>query len=213
MATGTTLESSVRALLDRQSISDCVARYSRGMDRLDRELVLGAYHDDAIDDHGKFIGGPKEFIDWSFAMHREHHHAQQHAVLNQTCDLDGDVAHAETYFIFTAMNKTGPPWSMSGGRYLDRFERRDGRWAIAHRVCIRDWAATDHAFDPDDPTTLTATQASLSPSIRKFFRTAAAPRRDHLDPSYARPLVADTARLDAWVQLRGATSAEKEETP
>ena len=29
--------------------------------------------------------------------------------------------------------------SVVGGRYLDRFERRDGQWKIAHRLYVMDW--------------------------------------------------------------------------
>ena len=29
-----------------------------------------------------------------------------------------------------------------GLRYVDRFERRDGRWLIAKRVCAFDWTYT-----------------------------------------------------------------------
>jgi hypothetical protein len=31
-------------------------RYSRAIDRLDRELLLSVYHEDAVDDHGVFVG-------------------------------------------------------------------------------------------------------------------------------------------------------------
>ncbi len=34
-----------------------------------------------------------------------------------------------------------------GLRYVDRFERRDGRWLIAARVCAFDWSSTVE-FDP-----------------------------------------------------------------
>ena len=38
------------------------------------------------------------------------------------------------------MNRQGQPLTMGGGRYVDRLEQRDGRWAIAARVCLRDWS-------------------------------------------------------------------------
>lgn len=195
------LEEQVARLQDREDIRDCLARYSRGVDRLDRDLVLSAYHPDALDDHGKFIGSAEEFVDWAFAMHREFHVAHQHALLNQTCELDGDVAHTETYFLFASMNRAGQPWSMSGGRYIDRLERRDGRWAIAHRVCVRDWGAIDHFADPGDQSSLTATQGALTPEIRSFFRDAPASRRDTADISYQRPLVADPSRVQRWGEI------------
>ena len=46
------LEQAVTYLLDRQAILDCLHTYCRAMDRLDRELLMTVYHEDAIDDHG-----------------------------------------------------------------------------------------------------------------------------------------------------------------
>ena len=37
---------------DDQAIRDVLARYWRGIDRQDPELVLGTYHPGAYDDHG-----------------------------------------------------------------------------------------------------------------------------------------------------------------
>ena len=85
------------ALLDRAEILDCIHRYTRGMDRLDRELVRSAYHDGAIDEHGGFVGPVGDFLDWAFAYHaRQVRH--QHYVTNSSVELDGDAAHAETYY-------------------------------------------------------------------------------------------------------------------
>jgi hypothetical protein len=39
-------------------------RCCRGVDRMDRELLLSAYHSDAVDDHGMFVGGPEAFADY-----------------------------------------------------------------------------------------------------------------------------------------------------
>ena len=44
-------------LLDLQDIVDCLTRFSRGMDRFDRELVLSAFHPDAVIAAGDFVGG------------------------------------------------------------------------------------------------------------------------------------------------------------
>jgi hypothetical protein len=30
-----------------------------------------------------------------------------------------------------------------GGRYVDRFERRDGEWRIAARITVHDWSRID----------------------------------------------------------------------
>ena len=73
--------------------------------------------------------------------------------------------------MFVAMNRQGEPLVMSGGRYLYRFEKRAGRWAVAARLCVRDWAPLPEQPDFDDPSTLTAIRAVLPPAVREFMRT------------------------------------------
>ena len=59
----------LQELCDRADIFDCMYRYARGIDRIDRELLRSAYHDDAVDDHVGFVGPVDDFIDWPFAYH------------------------------------------------------------------------------------------------------------------------------------------------
>jgi len=175
------LEAMVRMLADRQAIRDCLANYSRGVDRLDRELLISVYHEDAIDDHGVFVGDREAFADWAIAHHSRHQDATQHIITNHTCELDGDVAHTETYWMMASMNKQGAPLNLSGGRYIDRFERRNGRWAIALRKCLGEWRGI-----PGEP--------QLSPEGQKALNSGAPPSRDRNDPSYERPLTFDESR-------------------
>lgn len=124
----------LREIIDQHEIWQVLQRYGRGLDRLDRELVRSCYFDDAIDDHGKFIGNADSFIEWanqvslSFA-------STQHAVTNHSCEIDGDDAYAETYYLFTGISAEGPHL-MSTGRYIDHFQRRNGEWRIANRITI-----------------------------------------------------------------------------
>ncbi|ONH31655.1 nuclear transport factor 2 family protein [Pseudofrankia asymbiotica] len=164
----------LQELIDRQDILDCVHRYTRGVDRLDEELLRSAYHPDAIDDHGIFHGPVDEFIAWAFAGHRANHRAEQHYVTNHTCEIDGDVAHTETYFVMVGQNVTGTPVTLHGGRYVDQFERRDGEWRILHRVSLVEWVVG-------------TTDADLPPVDRRPNGTVA---RDRDDVSYRRPLFA-----------------------
>ena len=78
-------------LMDRQEILDVVNRYCRGVDRLDKEMVLSAYHEDAIDDHSMFVGSPDEFWTWVSKMHSENHSATQHMIGNHLAWIDGDL--------------------------------------------------------------------------------------------------------------------------
>lgn len=191
----------VERLLDREAIRDCLARYSRGVDRFDRDLLLSAYHPDAIDDHGKFLGDPVAFWEWAFDQHSRVHLSHQHYLSTHNCEIEGDAAHAETYYIFASMNREGAPMSMTGGRYIDRFEKRDGEWRIAYRICTRDWANLAERPDFSDLSTFTSTRHLLSSETRAFMNAGFAPHRDRSDASYQRPLVPSESRRAAWDEL------------
>ena len=139
-----TVEPEVQALLDRQAIHDVVVRYCRGIDRLDLELVRGCYHPDATDDHGSFLGTRDEYVEWVGGVLMRYT-GTMHVVANHLVELDGDVAHSETYGV--AYHHGDPPDDhrrnfTTGFRYVDRFERRDREWRIATRVAVREWTHT-----------------------------------------------------------------------
>ncbi len=182
------LEAMVQELHDGQAIRDCLVRYCRGVDRLDRELIVSCYHEDAVDDHGLFVGSPTGFADWVIPLHAKAQHTTQHIITNHTCELDGDVAHAETYWMFAGMNTQGPPLMISGGRYIDRFERRGGKWAIALRKCVSDWRGVPG-------------EGFLPPAAREAMNSGARTTRDKSDPSYERPLSFDPARMGYLFQF------------
>jgi ketosteroid isomerase-like protein len=188
------LTRTVQELKDRAEIHDCLMTYSRAVDRLDRELLLTVYHPDAVDDHGVFVGGPNAFADWVLDMHTKTHLSHQHCQFNSTIDLDGDVAHTETYYMFVGLNREGTPLGMSGGRYVDRLEKRNGRWAIAERICVRDWAPLEEIPTDLDQSKMTAVK-NLSETIKTLMRTGPQTSRDRSDPSYMRPLKVDRSRV------------------
>lgn len=190
-------------VLDRDAISRCIHRYARGVDRFDRELILSAFHPDCLDEHGKFVGLPGEFVDWALGQHQHAHQSHQHYLLNHMSEVDGDTAHAETYFMFVSMNRAGKPLTLGGGRYIDRLERRDGEWRIAARVTLRDWSQMDEIADISDLSAFTSTRALLSLAERAFMNDGRGPARDRTDPSYDRPLVVDPARREAYLELVG----------
>jgi len=190
------MEAKLTYLLDRDAIRDVVTNYCRGVDRFDRELLLSVYHPDAKDDHGLYVGGPEEFWEWVRQMHGTHHNLTQHYVANHHVEIDGAVAHAETYFIYAALNKAGQPFSLHGGRYVDRLEKRDGKWAIAERLMFGEWSAPainseEGAKTPEGGTN----RRNVKPhELEVAMRREMQPARDRSDPSYLRPLSIPAAR-------------------
>jgi hypothetical protein len=91
-------------LLDRQDILDCLIRFSRGMDRFDRDTFLSAFHPDATIAAGEFVGGPVALYDWACQLHDRGQSGTHHNLLNHSCDIGGDVAHTETYYLFVGRN-------------------------------------------------------------------------------------------------------------
>ena len=126
-------------LLDRQAILDCVYQYSRGLDRHDVDILSDAYHPDAVDHHGRFVGYIPEFVQWGNALHEADFLAHTHNITTHNCEIDGDEAHTESYVIFVLRRKDERTVLVGGGRYLDRLEKRDGDWRIALRRLIVDW--------------------------------------------------------------------------
>jgi hypothetical protein len=164
----------IQQMLDRQDILDCLTRFSRGLDRLDREIFLSAFHTDAVCAAGPFVGGPVALWDWSSKMHEQGQYATQHNLLNHTCEITGDTAHTETYYQFAARNRDDSNW-IAGGRYIDRLERREGEWKIALRTNAIEWSGV--------LPTMPIPFADV-PDINHN----GTPGRNKQDPSYQRPL-------------------------
>ncbi|MET0246469.1 MAG: nuclear transport factor 2 family protein [Sphingomonas sp.] len=131
----------IQALLDRQAITDVINLYLRGADRADIDLIAAAYHSDAIEDHGGVFKGPAS--DYVALMGKMLPRAgiMNHLATNLVIELDGDIAHAEHYILaFARMKKDGETFdTLTLARALDRFERRDSLWKIAHRRLVWEW--------------------------------------------------------------------------
>lgn len=126
-------------MLDKQDIRECLTRFSRGMDRLDRDIYISAFWEDGTMAAGPFVGNPADCWEWASAMHRDWQILTHHDLLNTTIEIDGDTAHSETYYIFVARNNDESVW-LAGGRYVDRLEKRGDEWRIALRTNAIEWS-------------------------------------------------------------------------
>ena len=167
-------EASLQRIVDRQSIIDCLLRYARGVDRGDYEMMASAYHEDAVEDHGFFVGRGKELVKWSAAFRKDNPDLNilRHLISNHYMEFDGpDCAHVETHYTVDAILPGETPLLRTSlGRYVDRFERRGGEWKIAARICTLE-ASGECAYVPMDE--------------KSNFAKGS---RDKTDVSYMRPL-------------------------
>ncbi|OHV74320.1 nuclear transport factor 2 family protein [Pseudofrankia sp. BMG5.36] len=161
-------QAAIRQLLDKQAIHEAIMRYCRGVDRADPDLISSAYHPDAVDDHGRqcYTGATvgRGIVDLARSWKVSAHH-----VTNQLITLHGDeTAGCETYFMASQIIETegDERLLLALGRYVDRFERREGEWKIAHRLVI---VELTHIVAAGDPPPLPSGLGS----------------RDRNDPSYA----------------------------
>ncbi|WP_216892232.1 nuclear transport factor 2 family protein [Nocardia alni] len=136
----------LQLLLDERAIRRVILRYCRGIDRGDVELVRSCYHPDALDVHGRYRGDAHGFAEHAVTVLTERYEVTSHAVHNCLIEITGDTAHVETYFVAHHESRATDPDRHTyrfGGRYIDRFIRADGQWAISRRVLVRDWSARD----------------------------------------------------------------------
>ncbi|MBO9723898.1 MAG: nuclear transport factor 2 family protein [Novosphingobium sp.] len=165
---------------DRIAIIDLVARYCRGCDRRDFALVRSLYHDDAVDDHGAmFRGGADAFVAW-LPQAMAPWELTIHAIATSVVVIDGDRAEGE--HLVRAWHRTYPPERTEyivHGRYLDRYERRDGAWKFLHRQLVFDHGEV-RAVDED--------------AMARLGAEASHGRADGDDPSWAFSLLAGLSR-------------------
>jgi len=135
------LEQRLQQLLDKEDIRELVQAYCNAADRHDHDKMRSLYHTDAIDDHGSHFCGPAmEFIDKlpeiQSSMRILHHNVTTHNI-----KLNGDQAEGEVYILafHQAEGPNGLFDVLIGGRYFDKYEKRDNQWKFSHRAIVADW--------------------------------------------------------------------------
>ncbi|MBA6413725.1 nuclear transport factor 2 family protein [Parahaliea sp. F7430] len=155
------------ALADEAAIRQVLARYCRGLDRMDKAMAYAVWHEGGTANYYDiFQGSGRGFVDWVWEAHAEMER-HSHQIAQSVIDLDGDTACSETYVtvaLWTNPDEQGEQQEIIGrGRYLDMWSRREGRWAIDHR---------EHVLD----------MQTVQPLRRGYVSDVS--QRDSTDPSY-----------------------------
>jgi len=128
-------------LADKHAIIEVLLSYCRGIDRMDRALVLSCWHPGGTDEHTPLYSGTAEgFVDWVWTIHAAMI-GTRHVTGNILIEVAGDDAWSESYWDVMLRTRQGDAIVdiFGGGRYLDHLERINGRWAIRHRRSVHDW--------------------------------------------------------------------------
>lgn len=146
MRAGPVSDYTVDRLADEAELRALSATYTRGLDRHDRDLVRSVFADDATTHYGTFTGGPDEMADMAMRA-LSAYSATQHFLGQINLEIDGDRATGEVYFQAFHQHATEGFDRFICGRYIDRYERRDGRWRMTHRTEVVDWTRTEPTAD------------------------------------------------------------------
>lgn len=145
MAMSAAQEAALQQMLDKQAIMDLLNAYCNAADRHDHVKMRSLYHADAIDDHGSFFKGlAMEFID-KLPEIQAPMQILHHNMTTVNIALDGDYGEGEVYILAFHQVATddGPMDVLIGGRYFDRYEKRQGQWKFSHRAVSADWATVN----------------------------------------------------------------------
>ena len=128
------------AALSKMAIHDLAMAYCRGVDRGDADLLKSIFHDDSTVISGVVNGSGADFAEQITAFCPANLDYCFHSVANEWVEVKGDHAVGELYVL--AHMTAGGQDVMTGGRYIDSYERRDGVWKIKTRTFVSDWSST-----------------------------------------------------------------------
>jgi hypothetical protein len=152
------MDQALRQMSDVSELRQLLARYCRAVSRCDPELLKSVYHPDATDGH--FEGSAWE---WAEALCDEKNRVNLRGIrivlASEYFELHGESAAGEIAFIVYRLSKDDT-LQTTWGRYLDRYQRRDGDWRIFERSMLHDWTRQEH-IDGHNPLSLPLAQGSV----------------------------------------------------
>jgi hypothetical protein len=125
------------AALSRDAIRLLLTGYCRGVDRGDKAMLASVFWDDAAVISGLVNASGPVFADGIVDYVTHNLDYCFHSIANEWIEVKGDHAVGEHYIL--AHMCAGEQDVMTGGRYIDSYERRGGVWKIKSRTFVADW--------------------------------------------------------------------------
>tara|TARA_B100001013_G_C24565799_1_gene424461 strand:+ start:203 stop:769 length:567 start_codon:yes stop_codon:yes gene_type:complete len=157
-------------LLAEQAVRKAVTCYSRGADRCDIDILKSAFHHDAEVKYGSYDGPYEAFCQNVVDGHHTMNYTT-HTVMNEYYNIHSKsgTGVGEIYVLaFLSMSQSGDVMDVSkykdtnsdggydylvAGRYIDKYECREGDWRISLRQYMYDWSRTTE-YTGHDPNKL-----------------------------------------------------------
>ena len=133
-------------LSQRVEIVDALLSYTRGIDRLDKESVISAFHPGAIlNNYGPEPMPIEDFVEYALPSLKQRYSATQHRVSNIRIEIKEDRALVEAYVLayHVKSSESSKQLHTFNGRYIDTFALRDAHWKISERFLRNDWSKVD----------------------------------------------------------------------
>lgn len=133
----------VEQLLSKQAITELLYKYPRALDRLDRKLLMSIGHPEAKVEFGKTVfPNWTAYTDWMMKAHADML-GNNHRITNILIEVKGDTAVSEstgTALLLVKQDK-GNDYEerYMHSRYLDKWSRRGGKWALDYRQTVMDY--------------------------------------------------------------------------
>jgi ketosteroid isomerase-like protein len=160
-----TTDTVLQEMIDEFELRKLVHAYCRAVDRGDFAQVRNLYHHDAVDAHGGFTGSAGSTADdfvAQLAATRRYIRSMQHHITTVNFAISGRAAEGEIYTIatHTLAGRDRDLDVVVGGRYLDKYEKRDDAWKLVERTIVTDWATVN------DPSTVDLSHSITRDTLR-----------------------------------------------
>ena len=123
----------------RTRIHDTLTIFCRGVDRKDWTLLLSAFHDDAIDNHGSVKGPAHEVLVPTLQLRHANITHSAHYLTNIAIHFVSTEAASVESYVWVVQREQDPSSgterrTLAAVRYVDLIEERAGVWRISART-------------------------------------------------------------------------------